>query len=55
MDFYCTGVIWLDEDKIIQSATFKIPQGAAIDAYVRKNKLYSPRRRIFRISSSNFL
>ena len=44
-DFYCTGVIWLDEDTIIQSKTFKIPQGAAIDAYVRKNKLYSPRRR----------
>jgi recombination protein RecA len=45
MDFYATMVIWLDEEKIIQSATYKIPQGATIGAYVRKNKVYSPRRR----------
>lgn len=45
MDFYATNVIWLDEEMIIQSKTFKIPQGATIGAYVRKNKVYSPRRR----------
>lgn len=45
LDFYCSHVIWLDEKGVIQSAKFKIPQGSVIEAYIRKNKLASPRRK----------
>jgi recombination protein RecA len=45
LDFYATHIIWLDEDKLLLSNKHKIPYGAMIDAYVRKNKLAPPRRR----------
>lgn len=59
MDFYASHVIWLDEEKILPSPKHKIPIGSLISAYVRKNKLYKPRRRaefelIFEYGINNF-
>jgi recombination protein RecA len=45
LDFYASQIIWLDETKLLTSPTHKIPYGANIEAYVRKNKLFSPRRK----------
>lgn len=46
LDFYSSHVVWLDEKSIIQSAKYKLPQGTTIDAYIRKNKLAKPRRKV---------
>lgn len=59
MDFYASHVIWLDEEKILPSPKHKIPIGSIISAYVRKNKLYKPRRKakfdlIFEYGINNF-
>ena len=44
-DHAYSHLIMLEEGRLISSQKYKIPQGANVSAYIRKNKLYKPRRK----------